>query len=101
MYLTIASAPSLKGGPPPNAVIAITRALEIARARGEERRRGPARSVARHPNRDQGQHRHEAMPTTGGNPVFAAAAARNATVVDRLERAGAIISSRPTSTSWQ
>ena len=33
-----------------------------------------------------------AMPTTGGNPVFAAVRPeRDATVVTRLERAGAII----------
>ncbi len=83
-----------KAGPVLNAVIAINpRALDIARARDEERRktgrRGPLHGIpiAIKDNIDT-----TAMPTTGGNPVFAAVGpARDATVVARLERAGAII----------
>ena len=83
-----------KAGPALNAVIAINpRALDIARARDEERRKTGRRSalhgipLAIKDNIDT-----TAMPTTGGNPVFAAVVpARDATVVARLERAGAII----------
>jgi Asp-tRNA(Asn)/Glu-tRNA(Gln) amidotransferase A subunit family amidase len=83
-----------KAGPALNAVIAINpRAIEIARARDDERRRTGLRSplhgipIAVKDNIDT-----TAMPTTGGNPVFAAVApTRDATVLERLERAGAII----------
>jgi amidase len=83
-----------KAGPALNAVIAINpRALDIARARDEERRKTGWRSplhgipIAIKDNIDT-----TAMPTTGGNPVFAAIGpARDASVVARLERAGAII----------
>jgi Asp-tRNA(Asn)/Glu-tRNA(Gln) amidotransferase A subunit family amidase len=83
-----------KAGPALNAVIAINpRALEIARARDAERKASGVRSplhgipLAIKDNIDT-----TAMPTTGGNAVFAAVApARDATVVTRLEQAGAII----------
>ena len=83
-----------KAGPALNAVIAINpRALDIARARDEERRKTGRRSplhgipIAIKDNIDT-----TTMPTSGGNPVFAAVGpARDATVVVRLERAGAII----------
>ena len=82
-----------KAGPALNAVIAINpRALEIARARDEERRKTGRRSplhgipIAIKDNIDT-----TAMPTTGGNPVFAAVRPERDAVVTRLERAGAII----------
>jgi amidase len=83
-----------KAGPGLNAVIAINpSAIEIARARDEERRRTGLRSplhgipIAIKDNIDT-----TTMPTSGGNPVFAAVRPeRDATVVARLERAGAIV----------
>lgn len=81
-------------GPRLNAVVAINpRAAEIARALDEERRvkglRSPLHGIplAIKDNIDT-----VAMPTTGGNVLFASMApGRDATVVERLERAGAII----------
>jgi Asp-tRNA(Asn)/Glu-tRNA(Gln) amidotransferase A subunit family amidase len=83
-----------KAGPTLNAVIAINpRALEIARARDAERRKsGPRSPLHGIPLAIKDNIDTTSMPTTGGNPVFAAVApARDATVVAKLEQAGAII----------
>src|SRR5262245_32585633 len=81
-------------GPQLHAVLAINpKAVEIARGLDEERRskgrRGPLHGipVAVKDNVDTSD-----MPTTGGNPVFAGSfPARDATIVQRLRQAGAIV----------
>ena len=55
-----------------NAAISINpRALEEADARDASGRADGARTAARHPDRDQGQHSHHRRPTTGGALAFA------------------------------
>jgi amidase len=83
-----------KQGPRLNAVIAVNpRAIEIARSLDEERRAKGMRSplhgipIAVKDNIDVA-----GMPTTGGNVVFAGSVpARDATIIERLRRAGAVI----------